>query len=641
MGLIHFDIAAVFIILLTMYVFFSRGRLFIVQSRIFSLLLFVSLAAALMDILSVVLYRNAARYPREIHYAVNILYFIFQNAVPPIFTIFIQSVGRRLPGKRSVRQYILAIPYLTSFILILTTGYTGFIFRFDQNLRYSRGPGQTVLYAITSVYLAIIIASLILDRRRVSRDMRSAILLVLPVCIAPIIVQFFIPELLLENFGLSLSLMVILYTIQDYSALIDEESGLFNRDGFVAQFAQINRKNRSFTAILVSLDTVEFLRHGLGLSAFNILQDDIARKLFGTRNESRFAAQIGSGRYIQVLVDAEDAEWQCGHLLDCFSKPWSSGQWQFYLSARICKIRIPEDTKDPDMILRANYHIARNRTRYQANTILALQDILLEDPGRHLDVLNAIRQALLNKGFGLHFQPIVSATSGRIVSAEALIRLHDENLGWISPDEFIPITEQNGSIHRIGEWVIERSCEFLAALRADGLMIDDIEINLSAVQCIQSNLAERILAITKRYGLEPRDICLEVTETASNFSRSLMKKNLDALVESGFSVAIDDFGTGFANISNLLAINFQRVKFDRSLVDGCESDSEKEIGIESMVSMFRPLGTTVIAEGVETAAQLETVKALGIDLVQGYYFSKPLDAAGFCRFVRERSTACT
>jgi EAL domain-containing protein (putative c-di-GMP-specific phosphodiesterase class I) len=571
---------------------------------------------------------------------VNILYYIFQNAIPPVFTIFIQSIGRRLPGKRTIRQYLLAIPCLTSFVLILTTGFTGLIFRFDGNLRYSRGPGLPILYAIVALYFVIIVASLILDRRRVSREMRTAILLFLPVCIAPIIIQFFIPELLLQNFGVSLSMIVILYTIQDYSALIDEESGLFNRDGFVAQFAQINRKNGSFTAILVSLDTVEFLRHGLGLSAFNSLQDDITRKLFGTRNESRFAAQIGSGRYIQVLVDPEEADWQCSHLLECFAKPWSSGQWQFYMSARICKIRIPEDTKDTDMILRANYHLARNRTRYQANTVLSLQDILLEDPGRHLDVLNAIRQALLNSGFELYFQPIVSVDNGKVVSAEALIRLHDENLGWISPDEFIPIAEQNGSIHRIGEWVIERSCEFLAELRANGLTIEDIEINLSAVQCIQSNLAERILALTKRYELEPADICLEVTETASNFSRSLMKKNLDNLVNAGFSVAIDDFGTGFANLSNLLAINFQRVKLDRSLVDGCESDSEKEIGIESMISMFRPLGTTIIAEGVETAAQLETVKALGVDLIQGYYFSKPLDSARFAQFVRERTTAC-
>lgn len=640
MGMIYFDIAAVLINLLSIYIFFSRSRLFIDQTKYFAILLVVSLFSSVFDILGVVMYGNAAYWSLAFQYGINELYYFFQNTIPLVLTLFVLSLGGRNPGiLKSLRAWIM-LPWILCVAVILSTPWTGFAFRFDSSLRYVRGPFLSLFFINIGIYAAIIISSQLRERRRVPREHRLAISLLLPLCLLPVCVQMLFPSTLIVNAGIALAELVILLTIQDYGRFVDSSSGLFNRNGLISQLHLVMMNRKPFDVYLVTLDSVKFLKHVLGSEVFNALEREIALRLFGAPRSDSFAAQLGVARFVYIVGGPARSAGQGQAILDHLKRPWEIGGRVFSISARVCKIRFPEDTKDSEKIFQALYNLSGSRKRYRSNELLSLADLSLADTGRQLAVSQAIRHALSLRGFELHFQPIVSARTGKVVSAEALLRLKDANLGWISPAEFIPIAEQNGSIHRIGDFVLEVACEFLAKLRESGLKLDYLEVNLSAMQCVQSNLHNRLLSVARRWGLDPGDLCFEITETAANLSPTIMKKNIEMLSASGFSIAMDDFGTGYSNIGMLMDLPFRVVKLDRSMITGLDRSESGRKGLEGIVSMFAPLETELVAEGVETREQLEALKVMGVDLIQGFFFSKALPPEEFKRFMLEREALC-
>jgi EAL domain-containing protein (putative c-di-GMP-specific phosphodiesterase class I) len=639
MGVIYYDIAALFLLAVNLYLFFSRSRLFITQTGVFAALLMISVGSTAMDIAGVVTYWNAARFPVWFLYTINMLFYLFHNTIPLVFTLFILALTSRLDRLKRRHWILLCAPWAVSLGIILPTFTTGIAFTFDTNLRYVRGPGLVALYAIAILYILLSVMMIVINRKRLTRETLLAVLLVLPFSIVPVFVQFFFPELLIQNFGIAVSELFVLLTIQDFGRFTDHSSGLFNSNGLAAQIETLLLKKKPFTVFLIHLDSTGFLQHALGLGLFSELEQEVAKRLFGVSSVDRFAAQTGLAKYAWVLADQGRIPAERERLARFFNAPITVQSKSIYVYAYLCEIRVPQDTKDILRIFQAQQKLSRAHGVYSPNTVLSLGDFSLAATGRRHEVTQAIRKALSGGGFEVHFQPIVCASTGRVVSAEALLRLRTDELGWVSPAEFIPVAEQNGTIHQLGALVCDWSFRFMSGLRRACSSINLIEINLSAAECIQSNLPKRMLALTSKYGLSPGDICFEITETAASFSHSLMIKNLKALVDAGFSIAIDDFGTGYSNVETLMDLPFQTLKIDRSMVGAIKKPHGRE-ALEGIVSMFRNLNINLVAEGVETAEQLDTVTEMGVDLIQGYYFSRPMAEPDFLCFLREKESAC-
>lgn len=641
MGLVYYDIAAGFIQTLNLYLFYSRSRLFIARTRNFAVLLWVSLGATLSDVLGVVTYWDVHRYPLAAIYAINVLFYVLQNTIPPVFALFVLSIGGRQRQTGAIGRLSFYLPWAAGMGLILSTPWTGIAFRFDPSLQYARGPALPALYGIAVLYIVIGLASLYRDRKRITHDIRLAVFLFLPFVTVPVVIQYFLPELLIQNFGIAVSELFILLTIQDFGRYLDRSTGLFNRSGLVMQFESLTRSRKTAAVFLVVLETAGFLLHVLGPEIFVALERDIAEKLFGPVRPDRFAARTGAGSFVLIVGRRERLETERRNLLGYFSAPRVMGSHLLSITARICEISVPEEMTDIRRITQAQHKLAHTHESLPSNTILSLQDLALSTASRRHDVAEVVRKALHSSGFRVYYQPIVSAETGKVVSAEALVRLYSETLGWVSPEEFIRLAEQNGTIHRIGDFVLEESCRFLAELRKTGHRLENLEINLSAAQCIQANLAGRLTSTAHRYGLRPGELCFEITETAAALSPTLMRRNMEALAAAGFSLAIDDFGTGYSNVSGLMEIPFRVVKIDRSIVLGMEQSSNIRIGVEGLITMFRNMGVRIVAEGIETRAQLDTLRTLGAELIQGFYFSRPLPKHEFVRFLEDREAVCT
>ena len=253
-------------------------------------------------------------------------------------------------------------------------------------------------------------------------------------------------------------------------------------------------------------------------------------------------------------------------------------------------------------------------------------------------ILQCVRHAIKTDGFEIWYQPIYEDRSGKFVSAEALIRLRDnlsDNGGFIPPSVFIPLAEKNGLIVQIGEIVFESVCRFYTESRLEKLGVEYIEVNLSPIQCVQTDLTLRLQNIMRRYGIGPEHINLEITETAQSRDKHVMQRNIRTLLNRGVTFSLDDFGTGFSNIDNLASLPVSLIKFDKSLIDNAMADENSRIILGSLLKMLKCLKYKCVAEGVESEETLSMVREMGCDYFQGYFFSRPVPSPEYIQFLKK------
>jgi EAL domain-containing protein (putative c-di-GMP-specific phosphodiesterase class I) len=250
---------------------------------------------------------------------------------------------------------------------------------------------------------------------------------------------------------------------------------------------------------------------------------------------------------------------------------------------------------------------------------------------------NRIWRALSQKQFELHLQPQVALDSGRMVGAEALLRWWHPELGLIEPNRVIPIAEESGLILALGDWVLERSIELLAEWKRDGMTGLRLAVNLSARQCHGSELLARLDLLLGGAGVDPSMLELEITESAAMHDPEHTRYLLRQLRERGINVAIDDFGTGYSSLSYLKLFAIDRIKIDRGFVTDIETDPNDAAIVTATIGMAHAMGLTVLAEGVETAAQRNFLRMHTCDEAQGYLFARPMPPAQFRQFFAAES----
>lgn len=234
----------------------------------------------------------------------------------------------------------------------------------------------------------------------------------------------------------------------------------------------------------------------------------------------------------------------------------------------------------------------------------------------------------------MYYQPIYSVNEQRFNSAEALLRLKDDKYGFISPEIFIPAAEKSGAIHKIGAFVLDEVCRFIASEEYKALQLDYIEINLSVAQCMQNDLANQVLETIDKYKITPDQINLEITETAASYSQKTMLENLSVLSDAGISFSLDDFGTGYSNMRRIASLPLHLVKLDKSFADMGENP-KLQIILQNTIQMIKAMNMKIVVEGIETEKLVQQFSDLQCEYIQGYYYSKPIPKEEFVDFIKE------
>ncbi len=399
------------------------------------------------------------------------------------------------------------------------------------------------------------------------------------------------------------------------------------------------RRDQEKAAVLVlDLDHFKHINESLGHQLGDELLIEVSRRFRGQLREGDTLARQGGDEFMVLLEDlqrAEEASLVAGKLLATLKTPFELHGERLFLAASLGICIFPDDAATAgELISGADAAMYRAKERGRDN----FQYFSVEQSAQALERLqleNQLREALQNDELRLFYQPQVCLISGRIVGAEALIRWQSPERGLVFPDRFIPLAEENGLIHPLGEWVLSEACRQLAAWDAAGLHLPKLAVNLSAKQLEHKDLATRVNAIVRHAQMAPERLELEITESAVMRRPDDAVAQLKAIHRTGIGLALDDFGTGYSALGYLKRLPVQKIKIDRSFVQDLPHDEEDVTITRTVIAMGQALGLTVIAEGVEEIIQRDFLAEQGCDLYQGYLCSRPVNAAAFGRLLAQ------
>ncbi|MFA6902217.1 MAG: EAL domain-containing protein [Gallionellaceae bacterium] len=420
----------------------------------------------------------------------------------------------------------------------------------------------------------------------------------------------------------------------------DQLTGLPNRillnDRFQFCLGRAQRNNEELTVIFLDLDHFKNINDTLGHTIGDQLLIEVAKRLKAALREEDTLSRQGGDDFILILPNtgADGAAHVATKLIETVSQTCYAAGHELNVTPSIGIALYPHDGEDLETLSKnadsAMYRVKQNGR----NDYCFFTPEMQVHSARTLQLSSALRHALARNELQLHYQPQISLKDGSISGAEALLRWTHPQLGPISPAEFIPIAESSGQIIPIGEWVLRTAISQLKTWLGNGIPAMVMAVNLSAAQFRQPNLTELVTSILNEANLPHEHLELELTEAVAMNDPKAAMAIMDKLFEHGIRMSIDDFGTGYSSLSYLKRFNVYKLKIDQSFVSNITDDPEDKAIVTAIINMASSLGMLTIAEGVETAGQLEFLRATQCDEVQGYYFSKPLPAAQFEAFAK-------
>lgn len=391
-----------------------------------------------------------------------------------------------------------------------------------------------------------------------------------------------------------------------------------------------NRRRKLQAAVLfIDLDKFKIINDTLGYDIGDgLLQEAATRLVEDVRSEDTVARQGGDEFIIllSTISSPEDAGLIAQKILDSLSRPFYIKGKELHIGASVGIAVFPDDGEDMGALLK-NSDIAMYHAKEAGRGNYQFFSEKMNEQAAEKQALSAdLRHAIERNELFLVFQPVVGMASGELEGMEVLLRWQHPELGLISPDKFIPLAEESGLIMAIGEWVLRSTCKQFLQWKNQGYAVPRLAVNLSAQQFRQKLLAETIASILNEAGVAAHNLGIEITE-------SMLVQNIDEVVETllklsnmGLEISIDDFGTGYSSLSYLKRFHIDKLKIDKSFVDGIATHRDDAAIVKAIIAMANGLNMKVVTEGVETQAQLDFLRQEGCTQYQGYLFSRPLPA---------------
>lgn len=636
---VYFDVCALILLLVLLGTTILRRMYKGRANRGMLYLQLTALLGCIADIFSVVM-DNAYAPDLEIRYFTHSMYLLFHLLICFLYYAYLISLTDiwHKFRKKKLGFFLICVPYLSVLGLLIGNGSSpGLLFSINENLEYERGTYFFLLYLISIFYYGICAVHLIRHRTIFRRGQFWSLCTIYPVTIAAVLYQMLVPTMLLENFAVAIVLLLTTMMVHRPEDRIDVETGLAKKTAFASDMRRSFINGKPQRIIIVNIGNYKSVKDMLDYDTMDQFRRRMATRLEEICRSHGLHAEIyyvGNGRFRCVVDEkyferVDEAAYQINDLL---KYNIYIGQVEISVVGCVCVVKCPEEVGDLDSLLLCGRNISVDDYTGEVLAATDLFDRKYYNLMKDLDGI--IEQALAERRFEVYYQPIYSVQDGRFNSAEALLRLKNEKYGFISPELFIRAAEQSGAIYKIGSYVLEEVCRFIGSTEFKRLNIDYIEVNLSVAQCMQTNLVEEVLETLERYHVSTDQINLEITETATSHSNSMLSQNLTALTNAGIKFSLDDFGTGYSNMKRIASLPLHIVKLDKSFVN-IEESPKLRIVVENTIRMIKDMDMKIVVEGIETAELAKLFSSLECEYIQGYYYSKPLPKMEFINFIRQ------
>lgn len=578
--------------------------------------------------------------PLWFNYLINSLFFASLAVVMVVLTFYLISLiyKRSQWGFiRRISRVAVLIPASVFFVLSLSSPLTHLIFYFDENKMYYQSK-FALISVVSLMFCTLVVAvGIIIVRKSLDHNIIDLTIAITVIIIALLFVQYFIPDIILSGTCIAYTNFLLFISFQNKSVNVDHLTGLGNREAFYNSLICYANMHKEFKVVFVGLRGFKNVNDKYGQPA----GDDFIVKVAGflrSTNNNCLLYRFNGVEFVYLLPQISDSDFKglLDKITERFSHHWKIGYMQCMINISMAEISYPQDVNNGnDLITMVEGALRLSKSRMPQNTTIYLNQEIRNEIFRRNELVDLIKQATVCRNFSLCYQPVFDCNENRFVSAEALIRMSDAKGQLVSPSEFIPIAEEIGSIVNIGWYVIEEVCHFFSTNR--NVNINSISINLSQQHFMEPYLINRIVDTLDKYNVEPSKLKLELTERVIEKDTEHMRIVMNLLNKKGIGCYMDDFGTGYSNLFHVINLPFECVKLDKSLIGDFNNNITSDIGrrflIESLIHSFQFIGTKVIAEGVEQENQVKTIRELGVNMIQSFYFSKPLSEQNLLDFI--------
>ncbi len=424
-------------------------------------------------------------------------------------------------------------------------------------------------------------------------------------------------------------------------AYVDSLTGLPNRMAFEERLFELleKEKDKKHAVLFLDIDNFKNINDALGHYAGDCFLQHISVVFKENLGRDSFVARLGGDEFAVILEDIDNRTQIADKIISMFERvkqPWIYEKQEFYESVSVGIAIYPEDGNTISLLLR-NADIAMYCSKDLSKDCFTFYEKKFREEKTHkVTMINDLHHAMVNDEFELYYQPILDLRSSEVIGVESLIRWHHPTKGLVSPAEFIPVAEETGMIHRIGDWVLETALRQKAEWEKQGRTHFRISVNISGYSLTQQGFVERIGELLEKYEVCAEDVLFEITETAVIRELAASLQVLRQLRNMKLKIALDDFGTGYSSFNYLKSLPIDIVKLDRSFVKDIAGNNNDSAIVQSVIKMTHVLNMKILAEGIENNEQLSMLCKNQCNYGQGFLFSKPLPLDEFTMILEEK-----
>lgn len=625
---IHFQIAGLAVLSLSAVMLFHQKRLKFKAERAFVKLLVMTLVCTVLDIASIAAINYQSVIGEDTCAAVCKIY-LFSLSLVACQSAFFAVAEIRHSFKKVWTNLTLAPLVAEAFILCCYP----LKYNVGDGSIYTSGIPVVFTYIVCGIYIFATFFTVAFLKDGITVKRRRTLYVWLLFCIVAAVIQLVFSHLLIVSFAMCISCMYMYCRLENPEYHVDFTTNVFNRKGFEVFLQEYLNSEEGRAVIAFSLNRMTTINEVFGTKSVDKLVSGMAS--FVEKIDDTTFFKLDDNLFSIIVDESSKTELVLDSLLNRFKMPWDIAGVTVESSISVAYIDSLERVKGIEELEEALYYFTKEAEKQGEGTVIYIDAAELANRKRSIELKRTLDWAFNNDGIEVYYQPIYNISEGKFDSMEALARVRDENGSILPPFDFIKYAEKNGMILKLGEIVFRKVCEFIQRMKIEEYGIEYIEVNLSVVQCMQDDMARTLKNVMAEYRVSPYRINFEITESAAANSRKALERNMNDLLKYGSGFSLDDYGSGYSNLAYVISLPLKIIKIDKLLVDHYFVSDKVKIATKSTIDMIHQLGMKVIVEGIETEEQYLEFKKLGVEFIQGFYFSKPLSRDKVLNFVQE------
>ncbi len=621
----NFDITAIIILITIKLLMLSQRQIKNPTQKPFLIYVGFSITAATLNILSIYTLNHNNVSIKTAYLICDLFYFILELQILSVYIFY----NQRFNMKRNIRIFYLSIPAITVYLLLFSNTKTNILYTINFDKSFTYGPLYFLLWVSGLLYMIDSISFLVKQKGLMQKRKVHLLIFCAFFLISTALIHYLIPKVQILQF--TNAILILILFIENQNPLLSEDlaTGALNNETF--ENYVLNQIDNENNLLFIHIKNTNISNELSKYAFLPLAYSDLINKIKKTLKKS-----------IIFRLDK-----------DTFALTYNNNEDRL-ITMNLCidEFNILKNTTPAAQPLRIIFGYTAPLSEFSDRNSLknAIQWALIkmQKPDTKLDLYitpddsiafarhriidTEIHKIVNNKPIDFDLQPIFNIKTNCFDTAEALARINVPSIGYVPCYEFISISEENGTIISIGKSMMEEMCHVINTIK---LPFDNISINISMIHFMENHIVEDFMEILNKNDINPSKIILEITESTKAVNWDLLKSNMFKLKEAGFRLSLDDFGTGYSSFESFLTLPFDIVKLDRNLLLACEKDNEKKNVLKTVVKMIKALDFEIILEGVENKEQDDIAREMGVDKIQGYYYSKPLNTDNFLSFIKK------